>query len=145
MNEEERREKRRVRQREWLREKRAKDREASRAEVAAWRAANPEKVKESRRQQYAKHRDEQLQAAKRAHAADQAASVQRAERTGEVWTGAEDRIVMDRSLTIREIAARTSRTFHATRRRRAVLDAGERERAASVAAAHAEAESRMRP
>lgn len=130
------REETRARQARWLREKRARDREAARAEVSAWRAAHPEKVKEMRREQYAKHRDEQRAATKEAHAARQATSVQAASRRGEVWTSAEDRVVMDRTLTLREIAEKVGRTFHATRRRREILVKGERERAASVAAAH---------
>lgn len=58
-----------------------------------------------------------------------------ATRRGAMWTGREDAIVRDYSLTAVEVALRIERTAYAVQRRRQILAAGERERAASVAAA----------
>lgn len=88
-----------------------------------------------RRERYRAKEATEREKTKQAHAAQQAKSVASAERRGEIWTAKEDRLVMDRSVPLRETALRIGRTFHATRRRRELLLRGERERAASVAAA----------
>jgi len=87
-----------------------------RARARDWRTANPEK-------------------ANAATTANQTETLERAERRGETWEPSEDKVVMDYSLTIKEIALRTARTVYAVNSRRSKLAAGERERAASIAAA----------
>lgn len=120
------------------------------AYMREWREKHRESVNASSRKHYENNRDEinarrrsrfvltedRARDSNRRKREDQAVTLPSAARRGEVWTSKEDLVVMDRTLTIKQIAFKLGRTACAVSVRRSVLVAGERERAASVAAAH---------